>query len=116
MKLSDLNPFTILFGVIALPEPAITEDDTAAAPVLCTRNIIPGDFIHDLKALDGHLVQYRHYSSESRTYLGRIVTVELFEKFDTREAYIEPLPGQGVSMVKPYHISTVKLAWYEVRK
>ncbi len=92
----------------------LTEDDTQPAPVLKTRAIINADFIHGYAPLYGSLVQYRHIQSESRRYLGRITTITE-NKFGI-EIYVEPLPGQGVKFVKPYHMNTVKIAWFEVAK
>lgn len=85
----------------------LTEDDTQQSPVLRTRAIVNADFTHGYNALNGSLVIYRHYSDSRKQYFGHILTAEA-GKFGIT-VFVQPVPGMGISLVKSYHVSDVKL-------
>jgi len=83
-----------------------TLDDTQEFR-LKTRPIVNADFTHGYNALNGHLVVYRHFRDSNHRYFGKIYSV-FAEKYGLA-IYVKPEPGQGLSLVKPYHISEVAL-------
>jgi hypothetical protein len=84
----------------------LTADDTQTFTIP-TRAIINADFMHGYNALNGHLVIYTHFADSRKKYFGRIYSV-IPEKFGLA-IYVKPCQGQGVSMVKPYHMSEMRL-------
>ena len=84
----------------------LTADETQTFAIP-TRAIINADFIHGYNALNQHLVVYRHVRDSRKLYFGRITHV-IPGKY-ALDIYVEPCKGQGVTMVKPFHVTEVRL-------
>jgi hypothetical protein len=84
-----------------------TPDDTERGLQLQTRAIVNADFIHGYNALNGHLVVYRHFNDSRKLYYGTIYSV-IPETFSLA-IYVKPQAGQGISLVKPYHMNELRL-------
>ena len=79
----NINPLSILFGIIALPEPAISEDDTAPfipvvvapePPVMKFAPIVTAGMV-DPRQLCGCLVAYRQTRGDAWQF-GNITATE----------------------------------------
>jgi len=110
------NPLSILFSVINLPEPAITEEDTAEfvpvevapePPVMHTAPIVLGE-IYTPDSILGHLVAYRM----DRASEWQVGNIRAFEegRFGVKVLF---QPVNRDLCAKWRYISEVYFAWYE---
>lgn len=85
----------------------LTADDTQQISIP-TRAITMADFQHGYEALDGHLVQYRHFADSKKLYFGHIAYVT--SRRHGIAIFVQPLEGyRDARLMKSFVMADVKL-------